>query len=176
MTAQIHDTFVYRGEGYSLIGEKGGDLFSPTQYGMTPKMISTACWRGFYATYEFTEVGELCLRGATLGMVEGEYKPIGGVLPNGGRYQNLNVAVPFTGKIRLGRGFIREQYVHGGFQRPSAYETVIDLTLQDGLVVGVNDRSDEVERKRSKFSKRRRSFFHWLADKRQVFSFDIDFI
>lgn len=54
MTAQIPDTFIFNGEEYSLIGMKGGDLISPEQFGMLPGMLHTACYRGFYATYELT--------------------------------------------------------------------------------------------------------------------------
>jgi hypothetical protein len=174
VTAQIPDTVIFRGEGYALIKVKGGDLFSPRQYGMSLKMVNSACWRGFYAAYEFTELGELRLRKATLDIVDREYEPIGGVFPNNGKYQNLDVPVPFTGKIRLAKGFIRELYVHAGFQMPSAFTTVVDLTLQDGIVVDVKDRSAEVEKKRGKFSKRRRSMWHWISGRKQVFSFDLD--
>ena len=63
MTAQISDTFLFKGDEYSLIGMNGGDLASPEQFGMEPEMIHTACYRGFYATYEFTEKTlELTLR------------------------------------------------------------------------------------------------------------------
>lgn len=47
MTAQISDTFLFKGDQYSLIGMSGGDLISPEQFGMEPKMIHTACYRGF---------------------------------------------------------------------------------------------------------------------------------
>jgi hypothetical protein len=55
MTAQISDRFRFKGDAYSLIGLNGGDLASREQFGMEAEMIHTACYRGFYATYVFTE-------------------------------------------------------------------------------------------------------------------------
>ena len=103
MTAQICDTFIFKGEGYSLIGIQGGNLSSPAQFGMVPMMNSTACYRGFYATYELTENG-LYLRHMTLCEKDGNYLPISSVLPEvkapwEASYHNLSVYIPFTGKM-----------------------------------------------------------------------------
>lgn len=55
MTAQIPDTFLYKGERSQLIGLKREGLASPGQFGMEPVMLHTACYRGFYAMYELTD-------------------------------------------------------------------------------------------------------------------------
>lgn len=41
-----------------------------------------------------------------------------------------------------------------GYQKPSAFKTVIDFTLKDGHVEQVNDRSKEIAKKRGKFKKK----------------------
>jgi hypothetical protein len=157
-TAQIPDTFIFKSEEYSLIGKTEGDFATPRQFGMTAVMIHTACYRGYYATYELTETG-LFLRKFTLREKEGNYLPISGVHPviNKERYQaeysNLNVIVPFSGKIRLAKGFIQEFYIHMGYQKPTAFKTVLDITLKDGKVVTIKDRSEEMEKKRGAFKK-----------------------
>jgi hypothetical protein len=55
MTAQISDGFLFRGDWYSLIGRNGGDLARPERFGMEAVMIHTACYRGFYVSYELTD-------------------------------------------------------------------------------------------------------------------------
>ena len=46
MTAQIQDCIVYQGEGYAIIGIKGEGLLRSSDYGMTPTIMHTACYRG----------------------------------------------------------------------------------------------------------------------------------
>lgn len=155
---------------------QGGDLISPEKFGMEPEMIHTACYRGYYATYELTEEG-LFLREMTLRERNGKYMPIAGVDPEKKEYQatyhNLNVRVPFTGKIRLAKDFVEELYIHMGFQKPTAFRTVYDVTLKEGAVLELRDRSKEMEEKRGLFKQRYES-----GDMRQTieeaFSLDMD--
>ena len=157
MTAQISDTVLYQGKEYSIIGLSGGDLICPEQFGMEPKMMSTACYRGYYATYELTEKA-LYLRSLTLCEKNNNYLPIEGIMPENEEYQatyhNLNVLVPFTGKLRLARDFIEDLYVHMGYQKPDAFKTVLDVTLDNGRITEIRDRSEEVAKIRGKFKKR----------------------
>jgi hypothetical protein len=146
MTAQILDTFLFNGEQYSVINITG-DLVSPEQFGMTPVMLHTACWRGFYATYEFTE-NALYLKALTLREENENYVSIGGIKPTiedgEATYLNLHELIQFTGQVRLAKGFIEKYYIHMGYQEPIAFRTVLDLTLKDGMVVEIKDLSEEV--------------------------------
>lgn len=156
MTAQITDSFIFQGDRYSLIGIEGSSLVSPRQFGMIPEMISTGCYRGFHATYELTNEA-LFLRDLTLREMLGNYLPINGVEPEKEDYQatyrNLRIEIPFTGKIRLAKDFIPELYIHMGFQKPTAFKTVLDITLKDGIIIKIRDRSEDMERKRGAFKK-----------------------
>lgn len=158
MTAQISDKFLFQGQKYSLIGISKDDLVSPEQFGMEPIKLSTACYRGFYATYELT--GEsLFLRELTLKAKNGNYNSIGGIEPERGdfgtaTYTGLREIIPFTGVIRLAKKLINEFYIHMGYQKATAFETVLDITIKDGRVVKVNDLSQEMEQKRGAFKKR----------------------
>lgn len=157
MTAQIPDTIIYEGDKYELIGMAGGDLISPEQFGMEPEMISTACYRGYYATYELTDEG-LYLRELTLHERNQKYVAIDGVIPEEGEheatYRGLSIHVPFSGKLRLAKDFIRDLYIHMGFQKPTAFRTVYDVTLEEGSIVALVDRSKEMEEKRGAFKER----------------------
>ena len=178
MTAQIEDRFHLRGATYSLIGMTEGNLASPEQFGMVPEMIHTACYRGFYATYELTE-DALYLRELTLSEGDGRYLPIGSVKPVKNRegyeatYFGLSEVIPFTGKIRLAKDFIEDLYIHMGFQKPTAFKTVLDITLKDGRVVEIKDRSQEIEEKRGAFKEHYDSeeLFQKIDD---AFSLDMD--
>lgn len=120
-------------------------------------MMHTACYRRFYATYEIKEKN-LMLQSMTILEKNNNYVPINGVEPvmKGGVavYSDIGLKVPFTGKIRFATNFIEEFYIHMGFQKPTAFETVLDFTLKDGRIEKINDRSEEIAEKRGEFKKR----------------------
>jgi len=180
LTAQIPDRVIFRDEEYELIGLAGGELFNPVQFGMEPAMISTACYRGFYATYELT--GDvLYLQQVTLREKHGKYPPIQGIEAEcdpfrgeilQGTYHSLDFPMPFSGKLRLAKDFIEELYVHMGFQDATAFRTVYDLTLEAGKLVEVEDRSEEVEKIRGAFKEEYMNDPFANIDK--AFSLDLD--
>lgn len=157
MTAQITDVFHFNGKNYSLIGKTKGELASPQQFGMNPVRIHTACYRGFYAEYELTQEA-LYLRKLTLRERDERYIPIGKIHPERDDdyqavYRGLSEITPFTGKIRLANGFIEDLFIHMGYQKATAYKTILDLSLQDGKIVELIDRSMEIKQKRGAFKK-----------------------
>jgi hypothetical protein len=176
MTAQINDTFWYRGDAYSLVGVAGRGLASPAQFGMEPEMMGTACYRGFYAVYELTDEA-MHLKCLALNEKHGKYPPIDGVeatrLIPYAEYKGLNVSIPFTGKLRLAKDLVEELYVHMGFQKPTAFKTVLDITLEKGQIIDVEDRSREMEQKRGAFKERYESG-NPLETIEQAFSLDMD--
>ncbi len=176
MTSQISDTFLYKGENYCLIGITGGNLASPEQFGMVPTMINTSCYRGFYATYELTKK-ILYLRKLTLRDENENYPFIRGVQPDKQGYQtvyhSLSEVIPFTGKLRLAKDFIAELLVNMGYQKPTAFKTVLDITLKDGHIIETIDRSEDMEKKRGAFKKHYESgdIFQTTAE---AFNLDMD--
>ena len=113
MTSQVSDTFLFKGEEYSLIGMTEGELTSPEQFGMEPAMLSTGCYRGFYATYELTE-DAIFLRELTLREKNGNYLPIEGILPEmfirvyPRRHQLLYLIFPMILLMRNGRAIFKK--------------------------------------------------------------------
>lgn len=176
MTAQFSDTFDYQGKAYDLIGISGGELPTPQQFGITPEAYTTACYRGYFATYELT-ADALILRSISLCSGNDYLPPIPGTTifknPMFDTYRGLNRVVNLTGKIRLARDFIWEYYVHMGFQKATAYRTVLDITLKEGRIQEIRDRSEEMERKRGDFKFRYHSVgaFKGVAE---AFSLDLD--
>jgi len=151
MTAQIMDRFLFRGEEYRLVGGEGGPLISPQDFGMEPGFIHTACWRGFYSTYEIKD-DQIFLVEMTMREKKGNYIAINNKMPevteHQACYENIYLPVPFTGRLLLAKDFIQELYVHMGFQEPTAFKTVLELTFKDGLLMDLQDRSKEMEQER----------------------------
>ena len=56
-------------------------------------------------------------------------------------YKNVNMPIPYTGKILLGDGFLQEYYIHMGFQRGWAYQKLIELIFKEGILLECNDLS-----------------------------------
>ncbi|MHA1218806.1 MAG: hypothetical protein ACTSO5_09005 [Candidatus Heimdallarchaeaceae archaeon] len=153
MTGQIPDSFLYEGEVYSLIGIEEEEPFSPLDYDIIPEMASTACWRGFVLYYKLDN-NYLILQDMQLNTEEA--KEIHGVKPKITKdmfkfhYQDLNLQLDYSGKLLIARDFIDEMYVHMGFQRPIAFRKVVELDLNNGELLSVNDLSDQMENRRNK--------------------------
>lgn len=110
MTLQIQDTLLYRGKKYSIVFHQGEGLFSPWALGFQPTALHSGCWRGTIARYK-TRQGQLFLDQLTIGDRNEFYPEINGVFPELSRhhsatYKNLDRPVPFSGYLRIGRGYI----------------------------------------------------------------------
>jgi len=176
MTAQISDTFIFRNEKYQLIGKMGGELFYPFNYDMIPEMLHTACYQGFYSTYEIKK-DQLYLQQLTIREKNGNYPSINGIEPEKEKflanYNNLNKKISFNGKLRIANGFIEDLYIHMGFQKASAYKIIFDLTLTEGKIIHVLDRSEEIEKKRGAFKKEYESNENPYQSIQDAFSLDM---
>ena len=176
ITAQIPDTFIYKGESYDLIGLDGEGLITSEHFGMKPKMLHTACYRGFYSTYVIDK-GVLTIEEMTLAEKDNNYVSINGVEPvlkdNLAEYNNINLLVNFTGRIRLAKDFIEDLYEHMGYQKPTSYEKVLDFVIKNGYVEEVHDRSAEVEEKRREIDKRYKAGGQ-IEEIEEAFNLDMD--
>ncbi|MBD3341474.1 MAG: hypothetical protein GF353_20390 [Candidatus Lokiarchaeota archaeon] len=65
-------------------------------------------------------------------------------------YKNINYEIPFNGSLWLAKDFIDGQYVHMGFQSPTAYRTVLKFDFKNGILGNLEDKSKEVEISREK--------------------------
>ncbi len=124
MTVHIHDSLLYKGQEYSIVGINGQGLFHPQDYGWQPLGISSACWRGFLCQYLLKD-NRLYLN--WLRINRGHHAQpapvINGVYPEAPPedypvfdtfYPNLHLEIHFSGGMLLGMGFIPELYVHMG--------------------------------------------------------------
>ncbi len=154
MTAQMPEKVIYQGVEYALIMWEEGKLFTPETYGMQPSMIHTACWRGYYATYELGEEGFI-LREFTVRDRGGSYPPVEGVQPMLEEYQatykGVNLPMPYNGRLTLAKDMIPERYVHMGIQSADAFKVVLEFTLENGKITAFEDRSAAMEEMRKNF-------------------------
>lgn len=139
MTGQVSDVFIFRGEEYSLVSVKGKRLFNPEDYKIKPVQAGSSCWRGYQALYQIKN-NKLILNQLLINM-EGKSVQINNKKAEISEYRmfeynypELDLAMNFTGSIRIAKDFIRDLYVHSGFQKESSYETVFELVFKKGKV------------------------------------------
>jgi hypothetical protein len=121
MTAQIDDKFRYNGSDFSVSGISAGELFEPKLLDLKPAGISTACYRGYQATFAVVQSRlvldtlhlNLFNQGEDCDRQEGPI--INGVRPTGpsdeddlfnNHYSGLNYHLEYNGGLLLADGFI----------------------------------------------------------------------
>ncbi len=166
MTGQEPDRFFYRDQRLDLVGIKGNNLTILSDLGIETYSSSTNCWRGYIMRYKIIEK-QLVLDGFWFNSESEDLPEINGVKPiktpdvkpeSGdwmsfmfkSEYKNLNKRIQFNGSIWLAKDFIDGEYVHMGFQSPTAYRTVLKFDFEDGIIVNVEDKSKAVEVAREK--------------------------
>lgn len=159
MTAQIGDIYKYENTSYCIVAMTDRPYFEPTKFGLEAHPSSTACYRGYWCEYAI-ENDALVLQNLFLFNKDKNYPTFCNVdvspeeftectvytrngteqrmMPThwGHRvYENVNLPIPYTGKILLGNKFIREYYIHMGYQPAWSYEELIELSFEEGLLV-----------------------------------------
>lgn len=149
---QISYTVFINGDRYALIGMTGSNHMSSGQFGSKPTALSvTSYHEDSDVICELTPVG-LYLRGLKPNEENGYHEPIREINPAKNIHQTLchdeDVLIPFSGRIRLAKDFINQPRVNVAYQKALAFKTVFDITLKEGHVVEIRDRSWEMEKKR----------------------------
>lgn len=165
MTAQIGDSFRFEGTEYSMVAISEPLKFNPQEYGITPESICTCCWDGFWCVYNITADG-IFLEDLYINSKDDFYPEINGVLPlcaesgsdrfkymHHHMYKSVNLRIPYTGKILVGDEFIRDYYIHMGYQRAWAYNVLVELVFENGILIETNDQSKIAAELREKISK-----------------------
>lgn len=180
MTAQISDKYKYQKKEYTIVALSSAIHFDPKNWGLEPHTSSTACYRGYWCEYA-VEDEELLLKNLYLFNIDDKYPSFNGVevsppefkeyegyMGNGKKrkkvirpahfghrvYKNVNLSIPYTGKILLGDGFMREYYIHMGFQQAWAYEKLIELVFEEGVLLECNDLSHIAKAQREAMKER----------------------
>jgi hypothetical protein len=167
VTAQVPDFVLVDGVEYALAGVSGERLFDPSEHGIEPRAMSSACWRGYVCWYELA-AEQLLLSRLVVG---GGTKQRGRVLAEGdellgepvqaatgsfwrGCWEVAALAkpMPFAGGLLLGADFVTSTYVHMGHHPAWKYRQVIEVLVTDGKVTEVADRSSEMAELRERIT------------------------
>jgi hypothetical protein len=133
MTAQSMEKLIFNGKEVYMATEPLASYLSKLK--KKPKLIfpSSACWRGYYGTWEIKDAKLYLieLECYTANMVERKYwqESMDFIFPN----QKEVFADWFTGEIRIPQGDMLE-YVHGGYL--STFESDLFLEFKNGQLIG----------------------------------------
>lgn len=169
MTGQIADRYYYNGEEYSFVAYQPKLNFTPQVFNLTPSSISTSCWRGFWCSFDISDSGlylnELYIHTdndkypdiLNVKVADIEYVECMATRNDNGKkvtspfkyekyrghrqYKSLMYPIFYSGSLVLGKGFLRNYYIHCGFQRFYTYKTLIELEFKNGKVINCIDRS-----------------------------------
>ncbi len=170
MTAQISDSFTYQGNSYTIVAISANrKLFTPEDYGLHPDSIETSCWDGYWCEFEISDA--LYLQRLVVHCDDGNYpdicgRSVSGPIDAGHEqnvaasyqfadagyqfYENMNLKVPYTGKLLVGSGFIHRYYIHMGYQRAYAYKKLLEFKFEEGNLKSTTDLSSLAEKFREK--------------------------
>ena len=163
MTRQFPDVVRYNGRDYDITAVDGVGLFDPLVHGLAPRMLGTACWRGFVCTYA-VEGDQLHLADLAIGL-DGTVAPdLFGVAGRAGteddhhssatHYLGMAAPIEFTGRTLIGADE-EDFYLHMGFWPAHLFRTVLELVFEGGRLLSVHDRSAAMAEVRQRLAGRR---------------------
>lgn len=180
MTAQMGDIYRYEEEDYKLVC-RTSRAFQPESFGFSPTRWKTSCMDGFWCRNRIAN-GKLFLQDLTTLDKNGAYPDINGVACEpltdptgavmedlryepavfsfhyGGRprhYHNIELFLPFTGRILAGTESVGGFYTHLGYQRPQSYKKLTEFVFENGVLTDVIDHSRAAGLLREGITKRR---------------------
>ena len=164
MTRQVGDRIDFRDTEYSIEAVSNSPLFDPHQLGLHPVMASTACWDGCSISYGIRD-DRLVLESLRV-YLESEAPVINGISPVkcpprsefSDQYDSLNLPIPFTGGMLIARNYVGFKVDLGnmlydmGDPPPWHYEQLIELSFQNGSLMGMTDMSSQMRKIRDAFT------------------------
>lgn len=142
MTAQAMETIIIDGKEYSMATEPLADYIASLKNKPALFFPSSACWRGYYGTWEIKDdkLYLIDLECYTANMEERKYWKVGMdfIFPN----RTEVFANWFSGEIRIPQGDMLN-YVHSGYS--STYEMDLFLDFKDGFLIGQRTVDNYVE-------------------------------
>lgn len=154
MTAQVGDKIRNLDSSLEVLALSTPIGFSPEEFGITPGVRSTACWKGFWCEYEIKN-GAFFLKTLYVNAKDDNYPLINGVSPllepyPGARmlnymghhiYRDINVPIEYTGKIIAVDGF-RSEYL--GLRLIRSFDRVMEWSFENGQLISVENLSETI--------------------------------
>jgi len=131
MTAQAAETLIYAGKEISMFSNPLNLYLQ--QMGIAFQSPNTACWRGYYGTWEIKGSEETQERLYLVGLEAHEsYEKILSLKDIFPDHPNGVFAHWYSGEVRLPQGSLLK-YIHGGYA--SVYEYDLFIQFEKGVVV-----------------------------------------
>lgn len=155
MSSQIMDTLEIEKNIYDITEVSTSDLmFNPLEFGLFPQAICTACFRGHWCEYQIKDsmfvLNDFYMHNSLdnypifNGVSVSEYEKTGHK-----KYENVQLVIPYTGKMLVGKDVIYEFLTMASRQRPWAYKKLIECTFENGRVVSLVNCSSLAKKIRS---------------------------
>lgn len=173
MSAQIMDSIMINNVEYFITDVTDfRRLFIPDEYGLDPTMRCTACYRGYWCRYQIKDM-QFHLKDLWMFNGNDQYPLLNGVdilsrrnvaqsqketssVMGHEKYADVDLLVPYSGKILVGKDEIYQYRRKGGIQNCWAYETMLECTFENGCLVSLLDYTrvaemirDYIDRERS---------------------------
>ena len=170
MTMQIMDEFIVFGEPMDIVATTD-EFFSPKEYGLKKKFMSTACWRGYWCKFTVDEENGLVLNDLHISPSANENVPLNGKMistdcfGHNAYYKDVELTLPFSGKVLFGKELL---YSVDSYMCEAAwgYKTLIELEFVDGKVIGKKNLSSKTKQfqRLYRFSKKIRNITEIYED------------
>ena len=163
MTGQVADNIEYKAERLAIYGSQGRGLFTPQDFDIVPKPLSTACHRGYICNYaingEHLTLKELELYIGTNAKAligSGNAPELNGHSPefnskeHCANYSNLDMPISFSGSLVCGGDHLRNLFHPNLRFLPMVYfcKTVFEFEFSNGQETKVTDHSDKFKQLR----------------------------
>jgi hypothetical protein len=163
MTVQILDTVHYLDNDFGLVESHDSRPFEPERYGLSPKPISTGCYRGYFCAFRVVEQTlrlmtlHIAVRGVLRTAVKyGKGPRLFGKVPELSErygclvYRELDALLPFSGTLLLGRGGFPMPHKFSPALAEWKYREVHQLLFTEGRLVDASQYTEATERLRAK--------------------------
>lgn len=161
MTMQIGDHFRHKRHNYSIVATSNPIQFNPLDYGIKPQECCTACWNGYWCDYQVSNE-RMMLKDLYIHSEDDYYPEINNVSAKENRkrfgghhlYENLNIFMKYTGKVLIGKDFLRGYYLYTNTrdEEPWAYEVLEEFIFDNGKLVKTVDHSEIAKKLRIEFT------------------------
>ncbi|GAA0077584.1 hypothetical protein UT300005_19620 [Clostridium sp. CTA-5] len=140
----------YKLRKYIFLGaENIYDFFNPAKYGLEPEEIATDCWKGFRCDFSIRN-NNIYLDNLKINGKSDEYPDINGVKVGKVNYEGyhvykkLNLKLIYSGKVIIGTE-LKKRFIGRAFLNPGDYKKIIELSFQNGEIIGIKDITDTFE-------------------------------
>jgi len=152
MNLHISDTCILKGKKYFLLNLKYNDLFGPGSFGIEQETLLGDYPPRIYATYIFQRkqlfLKELIYKKLNVTLRPDIYST---KLASDDQFEIMEIweGLKISENLLLSRNIVKGLHNAANSENPIAFKTVLDITLNNGRIVDIEDCSQTYEQMRS---------------------------